>query len=88
MWDPTGSNSCVFCKGKDAPIFLGLKAMKECVGVAYPEASSYDAISRLHKALTPLMRHIDIAGHKQPTSTYKREAMQWTSAGSGKTFSA
>ena len=66
MWDPTGVNSCVCCKGRSAPIFLGLEAMKECVGVAYPEASSNEAISRLHMALCPLMQHTTIGNYIQP----------------------
>ena len=67
MWDPSGDQSCMCSKGKYAPIFLGLSAMKECVGCPYPDASSYDALERLHTSLTPLMRHIDIANHTQTT---------------------
>ena len=65
-WDPAYATSCTCCKGKDAPIFLGLAAMKTCMTANYPQATSVDAISRLHKALTPLMRHVDVTQRKQP----------------------
>ena len=66
MWDPVYANACTCCKGKAAPIFLGLDSMKVCMVANYPQATSVEAISRLHKALTPLMRHTDVTQHKQP----------------------
>ena len=65
-WEPSFKTSCTCCKGKEAPIFLGLEAMQVCMTANYPQATSVDAISRLHKALTPLMKHIDVTQHKQP----------------------
>jgi hypothetical protein len=75
MWDPTGSDSCTCCKGKEAPIFLGLEAMKVCMGAIHPEVTGHEAISHLHKALSPLMRHTDITGHKQPEVVNRTKAL-------------
>ena len=65
-WELTYRSSCTCCKGKEAPIFLGLEAMKTCMTANYPQATSIDAISRLHKALTPLIKHIDVTQRRQP----------------------
>ena len=66
MWDPGYKTACTCCKGKEAPIFLGLESMKVCMVANYPQASGAEAISRLYKALTPLMRHTDVTHRKPP----------------------